>query len=60
MKGNSFEGEGTARCKVRGPSAVSCAKTAERIEIPFVMWSRVGPKKHALDGVTLAQPGEYD
>ena len=39
-------------------TAVSHAKTAEPTEMPFAMWTRVGPRKHVLDG-TLAQPGEY-
>jgi len=35
---------------------VSCAKTAEPIEMLFAMWtqtqeSRVGPRNHVLDGV---------
>jgi len=29
---------------------VSCANTAEPIEMPFGTWIRVGPKKHVLDG----------
>jgi len=29
-------------------SAVSCAKMAEEIEMPFGMWTRVGPVKHVL------------
>jgi len=28
---------------------VSRAKTAEPIEMPFGMWTRVGPRKHILD-----------
>ena len=36
---------GTAHCKV------SCAKTTEPIEMPFGLWTRVGPRKHALDEV---------
>jgi len=43
--------EGAANCKVYGLSAVSCAKTAEPIKMPFRMWTRVGPRKHVLDGV---------
>jgi len=40
---------------------MSCAKTAEWMEMPFGLWTRVYPKKHVLDGgVTLAPPGEYD
>jgi len=27
-------------------TAVSCAKMAERIEMPFALWTRVGPRKH--------------
>jgi len=30
---------------------VSPAKTAEPIEMPFGVWSRMGPVKHVLDGV---------
>jgi len=29
---------------------VSTVKTAELIEMPFGMWTRVGPRKHVLDG----------
>jgi len=31
----------------------SPAKTAEPIEMPFGVWTRVGPKKHVLDGVQV-------
>ena len=31
-------------------SAVSCAKTAEPIEMPFGLWARMGPRNHVLDG----------
>jgi len=41
-------------------SAMSCAKTAEPIEMMFGMWIRIGPSKHMLGEVTLAPPGEYD
>jgi len=33
---------------------VSAAKTAEPIEMPFVMWTPVGPRNHVLDGVQIA------
>jgi len=33
---------------------------AELIEMLFGMLTRVGPRKHVLDGGTLAPPGEYD
>jgi len=29
---------------------VSCAKTAKPIEMPFGIWTQVGPRKHVLDG----------
>ena len=29
---------------------MSCAKTAEPIEMSFAMSTRVGPRKHVLDG----------
>jgi len=29
------------------------AKTAEPIEMPFGMWTRVGPGNHVLDGVKI-------
>ena len=28
---------------------MSCAKTAEPIEMPFGVWTWVGPRKHVLD-----------
>jgi len=40
----------TAYCKVQRHSAVSCAKTAEPIEMPFGIWIWVGPRKHVLVG----------
>jgi len=30
---------------------VSPAKTAESIEMPFGLWTRVGPRNHVLDGI---------
>jgi len=36
-----------------GLSAVSHAKTAESIEMPFGVWSSVSPRKHVLDGVHI-------
>jgi len=56
-----LRGKEAAHTKVEGPSPVSCAKTAEPIEMPFGMWTRVGPRKHALEwGCTLAQPSKSD
>jgi len=41
--------------------AVSCAKMAELIEMPFGLWTRVGRRKYALHGEHWrAPPGEYD
>ena len=33
-----LRGDGVAHCKVHGHSALSCAKTAEPIKIPFRLW----------------------
>jgi len=30
---------------------ISPAKVAEPIEMPFGLWTRVGPRNHVLDGV---------
>jgi len=49
-RGNYEAGKGRPFCKVQGLSAVSCAKTAEPIEMPFGTWARVGPWNHVLDG----------
>ena len=46
-----------AHCKVKEHSTVSCAKTAEPIEMSFRVWTRVGSRKHVLDG---RGAGEYD
>jgi len=32
---------------------VNCAKTAEPIKMPFGLWTRVGPRKHVLDGAQI-------
>jgi len=37
-----------ARCKVYGCCAVSCAKTAQPMKMPFGIWTLVGPRKHVL------------
>jgi len=36
-----------------GDTAVSCAKLAEPIDIPFGLWTRLGPRKHMLYGVHI-------
>jgi len=41
FRGNDMRGH------ARRHSAVGCAKMAEpMIEMPFVLWTRVGPRKH--------------
>ena len=37
---------------------MSCAKTAELIEMPFGLRTRVGPRNHVLDAVETA-PWEW-
>jgi len=39
---------------------VNPAKMAVPIEMPFVMWTEVGPRKHVLDGLHIGATGEYD
>jgi len=34
-------------------TVMSPAKTAEPIEMPFELWTRVSPKNHVLDGVQI-------
>jgi len=34
-------------------TVVSPAKTAEPIDMPFELWTRAGPRSHALDGVPI-------
>ena len=41
-----LSGKRVDHCKVYQLSAVSSAKMAEPIEIPFGIWTRVGPRKH--------------
>ena len=43
-------GKDAAHCKVQGHSAVSYAKMAEPIEMPFGICTLVGPRKHVLGG----------
>ena len=47
-RGN-FEGKGMPR-HARRHSDVSCAKTAELIEMPFGLWTPLELKKHGLEG----------
>ena len=50
MKGQFLEENVAAHCKVMEHSTVRCAKTAEPIDMPFWMKTRVGPRNHVLDG----------
>jgi len=60
MGRGNFEGEGTAHYKVQGHSAVSCAKTTEPTEMPFGIWTQVGPEEACIRWeCILAPPGEY-
>jgi len=46
-KGNfEVRREGAAHCKVQEHSAVSCAKTADPVEMLFGLLTRVGPRKY--------------
>jgi len=54
-----YTGRNTALYKRTVNTAVYTAKHAEPIEMPFGIWTPVGPRKHVLGGVTLAPPGEY-
>ena len=46
-------GGGLARCNIQGECGISCAKTAEPIELPFRMMSGVDQRLDALDGVHI-------
>jgi len=49
----NIEGKGRTIVKYRH-SAVTCAKTAEPIVMPFGLWARqTGPRNHELDGVQI-------
>jgi len=52
MERGNFGGEGRPVVKYND-TAVICAKTAEPIEMPFGLWSRVGPRKHVFDGAQI-------
>jgi len=50
MGRGNYEGRRGTHCKVYGHSTMSYAKTAEPIENPLGVWTRVGPRKHVLGG----------
>jgi len=41
---------------VKGVSAVSCARTAQPIDLPFGSWARVGQKKHKFNRICQVAP----
>jgi len=49
-------GEKGAHCKVQGLSTVSCAKTAESIDMSFGLWTRVGRRKHKFNHIRQVTP----
>ena len=52
--------EGAAHYEVYGHSALSCAKMAELIEMPFGIWTQVGPRNHVSHGVQIPmQTGNF-
>ena len=50
-EGAVLRGKGASHCKLKGHVAVISAKTAEAIEMPFVLWARIGRRNYVLDGV---------
>ena len=52
-KGVILTEKGRPVVKYIGHSTVICAKTAEPIEMPFGLWTRVGPRKYVLDGAQI-------
>ena len=52
MGRGNFEGEWHARRH----SDVNCAKTAEPIDLPFGLWTRVGLRKHKFNRIRQAAP----
>ena len=51
MGRDNFKGEKGRPVVKYSDSAVSCAKTAEPIEMPNALCTRVDPRKHVLGGV---------
>jgi len=39
---------------------MSCAKTAEPIEMPFRFWTPVGPKNDSLGGAWISMNAQYN
>jgi len=53
MGRSNFEEDGAAYCKVYELSAVSCAKTAEPIKMPFGLRILVGPRSMCYTEVNI-------
>jgi len=51
-RGTVFSGKDMSR-QAHRPSVVSYAKMAEPIKLWFGLWSRLGPRKHAVGGVHI-------
>jgi len=49
--------EEVAHCNTWGHSAVICAKTAEPIDLPFGLWTRVDQRKHRFNCIRQVEPG---
>jgi len=45
-----------AHCKIWGLSAMSCAKTAEPVDLPFGLWTRVDQRKHKFSRIRQVAP----
>jgi len=55
-KGQFRRAKGACHCEVYGHSAVICAKTAEPIDMPFGLWTRVGRRKHKFNRIRQMAP----
>ena len=51
-----FLGKGSPILKCRDFSAESCAKTAEPIDVSFMLWTRVGRRKHKFNHIHQVVP----
>ena len=50
VRRGNFEGRNGRPVVKYMDTAVICAKTAEPIEMPFGLWTQMGPRNHVLDG----------
>jgi len=49
-------GERGAHCKAYGLTVMSCAKTAEPVDLPFGFWTWVGPRKDKFNRIRQVTP----